>query len=486
MISPAFATAFCEKSTGGGGGGGGGVGGGGGGGEVTEWTRPADWLELTEPSAGEEKFVGLHAVWPDGNFVAFTFAGAYTVDWGDGSALENVASGTTAYHEYTYSSISSSTDSTRGYRQVIVTVTPQSGASLTSMDLFVNHNQAGLVSGYSTGWLDIAVRLPNLTSLVIGSTGSTVRHILLEQVKLLDNGTVASFANLFYSLYSLQSVQLDDTSAITNMSSMFYNCYTLQTVPLFDTSAVTSMSSMFQNCYSLQTVPLFDTSAVTDMSQTFQNCYSLQTVPLFDTSAVTYMSSMFNTCYSLQTVPLFDTSAVTYMSNMFSSCYSLQTVPLFDTSAVTLMNNMFYYCYSLQTVPLFDTSSVTNMSIMFYNCNSLQTVPLFDTSAVTNMSNMFSTCSSLSSIPALDASAATSSSSYSNMFYNNRSLVSNGFTGHKYTFSVANCKLSSDALDTLYTNLSTVVGQTITVTGNYGTAADDPTIATAKGWTVTG
>jgi hypothetical protein len=72
------------------------------------------------------------------------------------------------------------------------------------------------------------------------------------------------------------------------------------------------------------------------------------------------------------------------------------------------------------------------------------------------------------------------------MFSNCNSIASNGFTGHKFTFSVANNKMSAAALDTLYTNLATVVGQTITVTGNYGTAGDDPTIATAKGWTVTG
>jgi len=56
----------------------------------------------------------------------------------------------------------------------------------------------------------------------------------------------------------------------------------------------------------------------------------------------------------------------------------------------------------------------------------------------------------------------------------------------RFTFSVANCKLSAAALDEIYTNLPIVVGQTITVTGNYGIAGDDPTIATLKGWTVTG
>jgi hypothetical protein len=56
----------------------------------------------------------------------------------------------------------------------------------------------------------------------------------------------------------------------------------------------------------------------------------------------------------------------------------------------------------------------------------------------------------------------------------------------RFTFSVASCKLSSTALDEIYTNLPIVVGQTITVTGNYGTTGDNPAIATAKGWAVTG
>ena len=99
------------------------------------------------------------------------------------------------------------------------------------------------------------------------------------------------------------------------------------------------------------------------------------------------------------------------------------------------------------------------MSYMFNSCYSLQAVPLFNTQAVTNMSYMFATCPSLSRIAA---------------------------TGFKYTFSVANCKLSAAALDEIYTNLPTVTGQTITVTGNWGAATDNPSIATAKGWTVTG
>jgi hypothetical protein len=78
------------------------------------------------------------------------------------------------------------------------------------------------------------------------------------------------------------------------------------------------------------------------------------------------------------------------------------------------------------------------------------------------------------------------------MFNSCNSLARIEAKDFRFTFSLGtvvggvSCKLSAAALDEIYTNLPTVVGQTITVTGNYGIAGDDPTIATAKGWTVTG
>ena len=126
------------------------------------------------------------------------------------------------------------------------------------------------------------------------------------------------------------------------------------------------------------------------------------------------------------------------------------------------------------------------MNSMFNNCYTLTFVPLFNTAAVTNMSNMFQNCYALTSVPALVTTAVTSSANFNAMFTGCTSLARIQAKDFKYTFSVVNCKLSAAALNEIYTNLPTVTGQTITVTGNYGTAADNPSIATAKGWTVTG
>jgi hypothetical protein len=83
-------------------------------------------------------------------------------------------------------------------------------------------------------------------------------------------------------------------------------------------------------------------------------------------------------------------------------------------------------------------------------------------------------------------STPTSASGYSTTFSTCTSLSRIRATGIRFTFTLASLKLSATALNEIYTNLPTVTGQTITVSGNYGTTGDDPTIATAKGWTVTG
>ena len=92
------------------------------------------------PDISEQKIVGLHAVLPGNNWVAFTLSGAYTVDWGDGTT-ENFAAGVTAYRNLAWSSYNTSTLTARGYRQAIITITPQSGHNITSWNFLVKHNQ---------------------------------------------------------------------------------------------------------------------------------------------------------------------------------------------------------------------------------------------------------------------------------------------------------------------------------------------------------
>ena len=125
------------------------------------------------------------------------------------------------------------------------------------------------------------------------------------------------------------------------------------------------------------------------------------------------------------------------------------------------------------------------MATMFNNCYSLQTVPLFNTAAVTTMVNMFQSIppfSCIAVIPAFNCTAVTASSNYP--FSNCPSLSASNVTNVKLTHSYAGDKLSASAINTIFTNLPTVTGQTITILGNPGGGTCTTSIATAKGWTV--
>jgi surface protein len=344
----------------------------------------------------------------------------------------------------------------------------------------------------------------------------------LRTVPLFNTASVTDMTYMFRYCYSLQSVPLFNTASVIVMTYMFYNCYSLQNVPLFNTASVTDMTYMFYNCYSLQNVPLFNTASVTDMTYMFNSCYSLRTIPAFNLAVCTSHTSMFNNCYSLQELPAISSPAI-YVTNMFSNCYALQYVPITFTAAVMYSTaSMFYNCYSLRAAPMINLATtpvgagaVADTSNMFSGCYSLQSVPVLNTSTVINMSNMFFNCYNLKKIQISMASCTTTSSMFAGCSsltdlyvtataptitlvssfwtsYLNNSIRRIRFTGLTVaTGSVLNLStglLSSTALNEFYTSLGSITPGygTITVTGNYGITADNPAIATGKGWTVVG
>ena len=327
-----------------------------------------------------------------------------------------------------------------------------------------------------------AVPLFNTTNVTV-MTNMFYLCYSLQSVPLFNTVNVVGMSFMFYFCSSLQTVPLFNTVAVTSMGSMFYGCYSLQLAPLLNTVAVLNMSSMFNSCYSLQSVPLFNTSAATNMASMFQNCTSLQSVPLFNTASATNMGSLFQGCTSLQSVPLFNTASVTSMSSMFQNCSSILSVPLFNTASVTTMASMFSGCSSLLSVPLFNTAAVTSMNSMFVSCPSLLSVPLFNTAAVTTVSLMFNACSSLNSVPALNFTGVTTGN-FSSLFSSCANLATILAYNWKFSFSITSCKLSQTAIETVFQNLFSTTGQTITV--GSGTNWGAPAVISLSGTTTSG
>lgn len=291
------------------------------------WTRPTDWLAM--PTIGTQEFIGLLAVTDDeSNHIALLARGAYTVDWGDGT-IENVADNIKAQHSYTYSTISSATLSTRGYKQVLVRVTPQAGQNLTTISL--QQRNSIIDKTQCVSWLDMAVKGSNITTIYLG--GLSVWQSMCENVDIYSMGNITSLAELFNNFSSLQKFTINNTSLVQNWANTFDGCRSLRVVPLFSMVSATSCVSMFYNCHSLLTVPLFITTNVNNMQQMFYSCTSLRTVPLLDMGKVTNALYMFQQCYSLQSIPLLNTIKVTNFAQIFYQCWSLQTIPNLNTSA---------------------------------------------------------------------------------------------------------------------------------------------------------
>lgn len=434
------------------------------------WTRPSDWLTLPTITAGATRLVGLFAVFDQvTNSVALKCTGAYTVDWGDGTT-QDFATNVIAQHTYTFSSLSSGTLTSEGFRQAIIQVYPQSGQTLTDITLNVRTTEMGTLTQHSTQWLDLHIASTTLTSLKLGSsvypasTTSDCRMWELRKLKLncsavtnlsymcfalnglkvaditpasgltstshmfdgcnalisltWTTGTLASLTNtsyMFIDCLSLRTVDLFDTSAVTNMSFMFNNCAALQTVPLFNLANVTTTLHMFDTCRALVAIPAFNMVKVTDASYMFYLCSSLITATLTPCTALIDATSMFYANYAIQKVELLGTtSALTGMSRVCDSCRSVTEVTITTTSGVTNMSYAFIGCASLPWGPTLNTSNVTQMISMFDNNASLLGIPAYDTAKVTRMDGMFNACSSLITIPALDTHLVTQTGT---MFY---------------------------------------------------------------------
>ncbi len=435
---------------------------------LTPWVRNPSWTALPDV-AGLAKFVGLHAVFPDANFLAVNASGSsgYTVDWGDGTPTENIATGVQANHQYDFTAAGlAGTDAPVTFNSAFNTVNRTAHGYTNGMEVsFYNIVTTADVYKAFTYYVISATANtfqislePNGSPISLTPSGSAtllpyklaivsivpqgegtftalnlnVKHAAVNGVTLpaytsgfLDISvagtalTTLAIGGTTILMNNLEQAQLIDSNAITNFSNLFSTCRSLQSLPVLNTASGTDFTSMFNTCTALQTVSLVNTASGTNFSSMFLGCVALQTVSLPNTALVNTFTSMFNGCLALQTVPLFNTASGTNFTSMFNGCVALQTVPLFNTALGTNFTSMFNGCSALQTVPLFNTALVTTFSSMFSGCVALQTVPLFNTASSGIFSSMFNSCLILQTVPLFNTASGTN---FSSMFANCRTL----------------------------------------------------------------
>lgn len=427
---------------------------------ATQWIRDPDWLAMPNVVETDQVFYGLQAVFDlPANFATFRATGDYTIDWGDGTPPQNYTSNTVAYHNYDWNNVSSATLTSKGYRQAMVTVTPQSGATLSAINLNYKHNQAGLTNNSTSNWLDIKFAMNNAGTFYQYS--GSWRHHMLERIwwvgttssqtsgnslfrlcrglRSIPNLPFASLSDCYFMFGDCMALgddgmpngnTLPDTSSSNNFHYMFYNMYQLQTVPTINTQNATNFYFMFRLSYRIKYIPPLDFTNVTNCAYMFQNnfCLELFSDTSWNTSNNTRCEYMFSGCYALRFIPAMDTSNVTRMDGMFLACRSLTEMPQIDTSActnayrmmesctkvkytrfvgsnnlITRMDRMFLACYRLEYLPSLDTSGVTRMDNMFNGCINIKrlTQSAFDLSSCTRINGMFAGMNQLRVAPAL-------------------------------------------------------------------------------------
>ena len=218
--------------------------------------------------------------------------------------------------------------------------------------------------------------------------------------------------------------------------------------------SITGFTSAWRDCSSLQSLSV-NTSLGTDFSDAWRGCSSLQSLSA-DTSQGTNFSAAWSGCSSLQSLSV-NTSQGTNFFEAWSGCSSLQSLSA-DTSQGTNFSYAWSRCSSLQSLSV-NTSQGTNFESAWFGCSSLQSLSV-NTSQGTHFSYAWSGCSSLQSL---------------------------SVTGQPLSFDVSDSKLSTGAIENLFTSLGTVTSKVVTCSGCFGYAAlstEQREIATNKGWTI--
>jgi surface protein len=202
------------------------------------------------------------------------------------------------------------------------------------------------------------------------------------------------------------------------------------------------------------------------------------------------MANMFQNCSSLTEIPLLNTANVTVMTNTFTSCTNLRYIPALNLSNLTSAASLFNGCTALREIPPLNLTRLITGTSLFNNCISLPKVGQINIIRHADYSSMFNGCSSLIEVGPLFFTGS-STAVYTNIFTSCPTLRRIQMFNVANNITIPQGLVSANELNEIYTNLATVGApgsnaKTITVTNNWGTPNDDPTIATNKGWQITG
>ncbi len=409
------------------------------------YNRPSDWLTLSDLNESEEKFVGLYGVFNgDSNYVTIQVQGNYTVDWGDGT-IENFNSNALVEHRFVYGDISNSTLTSDGYKQVIITITPQNNQHITYIN-FQNTPTIYSGNGLTSTWLEMKMSLNYISEFYFSSQNNN-RHRFLKAFiwQGSEDFIFTSLSYFFNECVDLEYVKFFNCSS-GNYNQIFNDCRSIKTIEgNFTFTTLTSFSNVFRNCYTLQKLPnIILNSGVSTGTflNAFQNCYNLTNLDLSYLS----LSAPFTQLSISSTRSLFDPPKINFSG--FS-----QIVFTFSSSGIQYLTSDYVF-------------GNISWNSLFTSTFNLMTLPSFNVSGITSYSNTFN-----------------------NSFGN---LLKCQIFNINSSINFSNKRLGRNEIVEIFNNLTdrtSTTSSNISITGCYGAfylTAADRLIATNKNWTITG
>lgn len=360
------------------------------------------------------------------------------IDWGDGSATEQVSLPSNSTNESVWKAAFSHQYASAGNYDV--KVTDLAGNTCTSLyNLYDDLNTARdenlqLISLDSWGFVTDAYALfhrkaelvsvpaslpPGVTNLAFWlsyaskfngdisswdiSSVTTLQQAFYyasafnQDISSWDTGNVANFNYTFGGATAFnQPLNSWDVSSGTNFSRMFDRARAFnQPLNSWDVSGATNLDSMFYSASGFnQSLNSWDTSNVTTMRNMFNGASVFNgDVTNWDTSNVTDMSYMFSYASAFnQDISNWNTAQVTNLAGMFYQATNFdQPIGSWNTSSNINLSNTFYFATSFdQPIGTWSTARVTNMSQTFMYAQSFnQDISSWDTSGVTAMKQIF-------------------------------------------------------------------------------------------------
>lgn len=321
-----------------------------------KWIRPAGWLTMPTITSSQNRLAFLFAIYEnEENCFTLNYASAicnYTVDWGDSTSINVINSTVIREKRYDYSAISSiilQDDNGVNYKQVIITVTLNSGNSAnwvigsTSavigaagnrpgrpqiLEAIISHINSVNFSG-RTGWplfRNLIIKKLILLSSNTSYFSNLINLSNIEGIGNIDSTGVAAAGQFFQKTGPIN--KLDFTFNAGTSAASFFNSSTFTKMGNITINGNATLNAFFGSCFNLIEVGNITAPIANNISSLFQGSSILRKVGTINTPATTTIASVFNSCNAIEEIVFTDLSNVTVTTSAFVNCVSLSRLVL--------------------------------------------------------------------------------------------------------------------------------------------------------------